>query len=81
MAFFKKNWLVFASNELPSIVIKQRPHTTIPAYPNDNVLEFVINEFMSDIRNTYYKQDIPRAEITIFSYDKLSLVQSYQKTN
>lgn len=81
MAFFKKYWLIFTSDKLPSILMKKRDKTDVPPYPEGDVVSFVINSIGNDIRNTYYKKDIPRDELIIFSYDTLGITHTHQKTN
>ena len=71
--FFKKYWLVYANNRLPSLLLKKRDKVTIPDMPDGDVCQYVVDKIYADSRNEMFKHDIPRDELIIFSYHDLEI--------
>ncbi len=71
--------LLYATDKLPGIILKRREKNIDIKYPESNVIEFVANVIIRDSRNILIKEDIPREELIIFSYDTLSVINQEKK--
>ena len=71
--FFKKYWMVFTNNRLPSLLLLKRDPITLEAPPTENITDYVIDTIYKDSKNEMIKRDIKREELIIFSYEDLEI--------
>ncbi len=81
ISFFKKYWAIFATNELPSIIMKPRENNYVIPHPIGDIKSFVTKQIIKDCRNVFLSNDISRDQLIIFSYETLEVSKQYQKTN
>lgn len=77
--FFKKYWLLYANDRLPGVILKKRNKNINIEFPESNVIEYTTNIIIRDSKNIIIKEDIPRDNLIIFSYDTLSILAQNKK--
>ena len=78
-AFFKKYWLKYATDDLPSIILIKRTDNKDIPYPNNNIINSTINLIIKDTHTKIVRQNIDRKDLTIFNCNSLNIIKPPQK--
>lgn len=78
--FFKKYWLIFATEKLPSVILKKRQQTNI-TIPSNLTIDSLSKMIASDNKVSIINEDLSRSDLIIFSYNNLQIVKEKQKRN
>lgn len=77
--FFYKYWDMYATDELPSIILIKRPLQSNIPYPTTDIVNHTISSIIKDNHTKIIRKNIKRHDLIIFDCNSLDIIKQSQK--
>ncbi len=78
--FFKKYWIKYATDDLPSIILIKRTDNKDIPYPTDNIVNSTINLITKDTHTKIIRNNIDRDNLILFDCNSLDIIKQSKKS-